>query len=670
MVLCLVAASLPAYAAPARAQHDRLPDCATERITGYIPVAQGTSDATELHYQVLLPKSDPDGDGKFHAVMDYSGYQPGLHIYDGLDDKFTCEGYAVIGLNIRGTGCSGGDFDYFEPRQAEDGREAIEWLAKQDWSSGRIAMVGKSYPGITQLFVAGQPAPNGSFETPEGLVAIVPGHVFGDLYRDVPYPGGIMNVTFASYWSAGRIVEPFQAPIQDHLERQGGPNPEEPHKWNPSEFSPDPSKVDPTCLRNTLDHAANPPQNPFVKALYNHYDGELFKERSPWYWANNIEVPTMLVESWQDEQVGSRATELVERFNDDLTWRGLFTNGDHGEYYGDHVFPAILEFLDFYLAQEVPERFQGGTVTTTTFDPKHENPVAAEKSGDEEKGKGTYTTTTRPETFEESLARYEAELPLQINWETGAKGGRTPAWTSRHDDFPASETTPWRLNLTADNRLVENDAEKGQVSYDYTPGEGSQQRGFELTDGVQIGHWDERPPEGTYAMFETPTFDSDKVLAGTASVDLTVSSSAVDTDFQVTLTEVRPDGQEMFVQQGWLRASHRKLDEKQSTALRPYQTHLLEDARPLVPGEKTPIRIEVFPFAHAFRAGSQLRVYVEAPHVKPDLWGFALLPVPARNTIHTGPGASSIALPLLEGGTAQAPLPPCTVRNQPCRADD
>jgi len=643
VVLCLVAGSLPAYIGPARAQHDNLPECASERVTGYIPVAQGTADATELHYQVFLPKNDPDGDGKFHAVMDYSGYQPGLHIWDGLDDRFTCEGYAVIGLNIRGTGCSGGDFDYFEPRQAQDGREAIEWLAKQEWSSGRIAMVGKSYPGITQLFVAGQPGPGGEFESPDGLVAIVPGHVFGDLYRDVPYPGGIMNVTFASYWSAGRIVEPLQAPIEDQFKR---------------------GEFDEKCSRNTVDHAANPPQNPFVKALYNHYDGGLFKERSPWYWAHNISVPTLLVESWQDEQVGSRATELIERFNDDLRWRGLFTNGDHGEYYGSHVFPAIKEFLSFYLAQEIPPRFQGGTVTT--FEPNGDGGNAAPTApgGDGSEGHGPWEE--RDETFEEALARYEAEPPLQINWETGAGGDRVPAWTTRHDDFPASETKAWRLNLTSDGKLTETDSAPGRTSFNYVPGQ-SQQRGYPLTRGQQIGRWDEKPLPGTYAMFETPAFESDKVLAGTASVDLTVSSTAVDTDFQVTLTEVRPDGKEMFVQQGWLRASHRKLDESQSTALRPYQTHLLEDAQPLVPGQATPVRIEVFPFAHAFRAGSKLRLYVEAPHVKPDLWGFALLPTPAQNTIHTGPGLSSVALPLLEGTTAQAPLPPCRVRNQPCR---
>lgn len=646
LMICLVAALMPVSAGPARAQHDRPPGCAKERLTGYIPVAQGTPDATTLHYQVFLPKDEIAGPGPYAAVMDYSGYQPGLHIWDGLDDHFTCEGYAVIGLNIRGTGCSGGDFDYFEPRQAEDGREAIEWLAKQPWSNGRIAMVGKSYPGITQLFVAGQPlTPGGDVDTPEGLVAIVPGHVFGDLYRDVPYPGGIMNITFAAGWSVGRIYEPFQAPIEDQFDR---------------------GELDPQCTRNTADHLANPPQNPFVKALYNQYDGPLFHERSPWYWAHNIDVPTFLMESWQDEQVGSRATELIERFAPELEWRYLGTNGDHGEYYGSDVLPYIDEFLRFYLAREIPAAYQGGTVTE--FIPKHDNPKAAVK--DEEKNKGTYVT--RPETYEEALARYEASDPMRINWETGAGGGRVPAWSSTYASWPPPNQRVWRLHTTADGALVEQPGGPGTVSYRYTPGIGTQQRGgYKLTGSLPTvpnthpASWSETPPEGTYAMFETPVLESDKVLAGPASVDLTVSSTAPDTDFQVTMTEIRPDGQEMFVQQGWLRASHRELDPQQSTELRPFQTHVLEDSKLLVPGQPTEVRIELFPFAHTFRAGSKLRIYIEAPHVKPDLWGFALLPIPATNTIHTG--ASSVALPLLEGESAQAPLPNCPLRNQPCR---
>lgn len=658
IVLCLIAASLPIYASPALATHRDGGACKTpsKKIQGYIEVAKGTPDATTLHYQVLLPNEALFGAGPYATVLDYSGYKPAITFYDGVHDHFLCQGYAVAGVNIRGTGCSGGKFDYFEPRQAEDGREAIDFLTSQTWSNGRLAMVGKSYPGITQLFVAGQSlTPPSDPRTPKGLVAIVPGAVFGDLYRDVPFPGGIMNVTFAAGWSAGRVFEPFSDPLYEHGAIQ---------------------KNDQQCIRNTAEHIQNPPFNPFVKALYNQYDGPLFHERSPWYWADNIDVPTFLFETWQDEQVGSRASELIERFDPDLEWRFLATNGDHGghgDYYGNNVLPYIDEFLRFYLAQEVPTRFQGGTVTT--FDPNGNGgnaqpsppPSGTPKNGPWE---------TRPENFDETLARYEAEPPVQINWENGALGERVPAWITHHDDFPAPDTTVWRLNMApgeggaSAGQLIEGDAPEDEVSYDYVPGSSQQRGGYELKSELPneaMAKWEERPAPGTFAMFETEQLQSDKLLAGPASVDLTVSSTAADTDFQVTLTEIRPDGKEMFVQQGWLRASHRALDKELSTPLRPFQTHLLEDAAPLVPQAKTAVRLEVFPFAHAFRAGSKLRIYVEAPHVKPDLWGFALLPIPAQNTIYTGPALSSVALPLLDGATAQAPLPPCTLRNQPCR---
>jgi hypothetical protein len=162
---------------------------------------------------------------------------------------------------------------------------------------------------------------------------------------------------------------------------------------------------------------------------------------------------------------------------------------------------------------------------------------------------------------------------------------------------------------------------------------------------------------------------ADKVLMGSASVDLTVSSSAVDTDFEVTLSEIRPDGYETFVQQGWLRASHRMEDSSLSTPLRPWHTDVLTDASLLLAGQPTKVRIEVFPFGHVFRAGSRIRLTVAAPHVHPDLWGFAGLPLPALNTIYTSKNyPSSVALPLLSGDVAHAGYPALnSLRNQPSR---
>jgi putative CocE/NonD family hydrolase len=610
LLAALVAALLPLTSS---ARADRSPAGRTSY--GYIPVAQADPlNKTELHYKVELPDPAVWGDGPYPTVVDYSGYYPGLYIYDGLAERFLDNGYAVAGVNIRGTGCSGGRFDYFEPLESRDGAEAINWLATQSWSNGRVAMVGKSYPGITQLFVAA--------EQPEALKAIVPGSVFADLYRDVPYPGGILNATFAGGWSAQRIAD------------QGLIYQEYPQV-----------KDDQKCMQHQAEHAANPPFNPFVRAVQpqNNFDGDLYHERSPWYFADKINVPTLLIEAFQDEEVGSRAMELIERLRPGLDWRMSVTNGDHGEYYGAEMFPQVLRFLSYHLKQQVPatdEQYAGLT-------------------------------------YDEALARYRAENRVTVNFENGANGNRNSAFTRTFDSWPPTGQEVWRLALTgsgASGGLVDAasapSAMPGKVDYRYVPGVGSQERGGFDIAGEPPAQWSDRPPAGMSASFSTDPLDADKMLFGPASADLLVSSTAADTDFELTLSEVRPDGQEMFVQQGWLRASHRKLDPAQTTALRPFQTHLATDVQPLVPGTPTPVRIELFPFGHVFRAGSRLRLTVAAPHVRPDLWGFAALPVPALNSIHTGGvTASSLALPLMAGYTAPTPRPPCTLRNQPCRPE-
>jgi predicted acyl esterase len=601
--------------------------------TGYIPVAVGTLDEAQLHYKVMLPDKEKYGPGPYPAVIDYSGYIPGLNVYDGLDDRFVAAGYAVVGLNIRGSACSSGKFDYFEPRQNVDGVEALDWLAEQEWSNGRFGMVGKSYPGITQLFVAGAKAiPGDGNRTQEWidgvladhLAAIVPGHVFGDLYRDVPYPGGIQNVTFAGGWSAQRAYEGYIA--------------------GPQHFAQ--GKADEQCMRNQAQHAANPPFNPFVQALQpqNNFDSALFRQRSPFWFAEEIDTPMFLIEAWQDEQVGSRATHLLEVVNDDLPWKFLGTNGDHGEYYGAHVFPHILEFLSYYLPAAGP----GASGSATAGTPAAEQALA------------------------QARAEYEAEPDVIINWEVDEK--RTPAWTETYDTWPVPGLTPDRLYATPDGGLTaDKPATTGTSDYLYAPEIGSQERGGYDLAGVPAASWDDRPADGTSASFTTAPLSGDKVLLGTASIDLWLSSTAPDTDLEVTLSEVRPDGKEVFIQQGWLRASHRKENPERSTELRPFQTHQALDSQPLVPGTPSLMRVEIFPFGHVFRDGSQVRVTVAAPHVHPDLWGFTAIPTPARNTVHTGgETASSVVLPLVSGAEAKVEaLPACggirVLRNQPCR---
>jgi hypothetical protein len=170
---------------------------------------------------------------------------------------------------------------------------------------------------------------------------------------------------------------------------------------------------------------------------------------------------------------------------------------------------------------------------------------------------------------------------------------------------------------------------------------------------------------GTELTYTTPRLTHDAEFLGSGSADLWMSSTAPDTTLQVMISEIRPDGQESFVADGWLRLTQRKLDQRASTVLRPVQTDLLADFEPLTPTVPALARVQIEPFDHVFRAGSAIRLSIDAPASS-----LVPLPLPATNTVEHTPGMeSAVVLGYLPGARAQSPLPACTqLLNQPCRA--
>ena len=97
---------------------------------------------------------------------------------------------------MRGTGCSGGAFSFFERLQSLDGYDVIETVARQPWVLGhRVGMIGISYGGISQLFVAATDPPH--------LAAIAPLSVIDNTATTL-YPGGILNTGFALPYANAR----------------------------------------------------------------------------------------------------------------------------------------------------------------------------------------------------------------------------------------------------------------------------------------------------------------------------------------------------------------------------------------------------------------------------------------------------------------------------------
>jgi hypothetical protein len=120
-------------------------------------------DNVELNATLYLPKT-PDGSlPKTPAIFTLTPYISDT--YHARGAYFASHGYAFALVDVRGRGNSGGDFEPFanEPR---DGRDVVEWLAKQPFCDGKVAMWGGSYAGFDQWATAK--------EFPPHLATIVP----------------------------------------------------------------------------------------------------------------------------------------------------------------------------------------------------------------------------------------------------------------------------------------------------------------------------------------------------------------------------------------------------------------------------------------------------------------------------------------------------------------
>ena len=119
---------------------------------------------------------------------------------------------------------------------------------------------------------------------------------------------------------------------------------------------------------------------------------------------------------------------------------------------------------------------------------------------------------------------------------------------------------------------------------------------------------------GEGLTFLTSPLEEETELTGPSAVKCFVSSSTTDADLFVVLRVFSPDGEEVVFQgaidphtpiaQGWLRASHRKLDHSLSEPWRPYHSH--DQKEPLAPGVPVELDIEVWPTSIVIPAGYQI----------------------------------------------------------------
>lgn len=110
----------------------------------------------------------------------------------------------------------------------------------------------------------------------------------------------------------------------------------------------------------------------------------------------------------------------------------------------------------------------------------------------------------------------------------------------------------------------------------------------------------------------TPPLSEDLEVTGPIALYLYASIDSEDTNWKVTLYDVDPGASESLrlLTRGWLKASHRALDQGKSKPLQPYHPHT--SSEPVVPGEIYEYAIEIGPVSNVFKAGHRIKLQIES----------------------------------------------------------
>jgi uncharacterized protein len=455
---------------------------------------------------------------------------------------------------------------------------------------------------------------------PEHLRAVSASGLFGDVYRDIVYPGGVTNYGFPLLWTG--VVRPA-------YDIGGGTA----GGLYPVEDTSD------ECAANQLERSRTVTEDPLVQGL-DDTDGEWYRARSLVSYVDRIRVPVHVTAAYQDEQTGGRGpTNVFDHLPATVSRRLVLVNGEHGTQTEEHIVGDRIAWMDYWMLGR--ERADLGFVT-----------------GEADLASVFGSRQTATETSRVILG-YQGE---------GRAVGEIPS-----NGFPLGQTGFVDAYATAGRRLT---LDRGAVQ----PGtatwiNGSRRQSYAHLAGSNTGG-ELTSPTGPDEVELAMRFDRATAIAGPITANLFVASSAPDTELFVQLIDRAPDGTLLYLNRGMLRGSHRAVDRSQSQVTaggriyRPWRPHQRREL--VLPGAVVDYLIDVFPVGHVFLPGHELVVKVHAPPLEDNDYAYVQKTLPGVNTLHFGPSTPSrVMLPVIpmeEVRGFQPPPGPCAYASMRCIA--
>jgi len=507
--------------------------------------------------------------------------------------------------------------------------------------------MGISYGGISQLFTAKT--------RPPSLAAISPLSVI-DATQTTLYPGGVLNTGFAVNWAKERI----------HDAKPAGPDSGQPWAYKRIQDG------DTTCAANQALHGQAVDLLAKIRAN-SHYKPKIADPVSPVTFVDKIAVPTFMACQWTDEQTGGHCPTLARRFTGTQKKWFTFTNGTHVDSLDPETFNRWYDFLKLYVAQEAP------IITSPAIK------AAAPAIYQEAMGISGVMLPPDPiqeqPTYDQALKAFEQQQPIRVLFDNGAgsdPGHPVPAYEHSFAAFPVPGTTAHRWYLGAKGALRASKPRRAKVDRFRWNAHARPMTNFTGdTAGGENGLWTATPPydwtqnpPGTAPSYVTAPLKANTTVLGAGAVNLWVRSSKPTVDLQATITEVRPDGKETFVQGGWVRGNERKLDRRKSTKLEPVLSLRKHDVKAMPKRRFVKVTVPLYYEGHAYRAGSRIRVILSAPNGDQPIWSFSETRPKGRATVriaHSRKRPSNLVLPVVASDVPTG-LPPCPgLRGEPCR---
>src|SRR5580700_1617528 len=513
-------------------------------------------------------------------------------------------GFATVSLQMRGTGCSGGAFDLFGYPSDADAYDVIETVAHQPWVAlHKVGMVGISYSGLSEFPSAGT--------DPPGLAAIAPMSPTDDLFS-TGYPGGIYNNGFAAEWinsrisdakaaatdTGGQLVQSSTTPISG----VGQP-------WTYYEIDSELASsngASSNCLSNQALHNQSEDLAGLIgpqlvaPGTGSGRDPALFDRRSMVGWAAHVNVPVFLSGALQDEQTGPQWPALIDAVPKSTPLYSNMVNGGHIDSTDPQTISRWLEFLDIYVADEVPTA--PSALASAVLDG-----FTGFASGVSAQAPLPAIRFTGDTDVAAARADFAAQTPLvRVLFDNGAgSAGPGDIQSTYSADFsswpPAGAVESLYLGRKG---TLNPTAPAQQKSATFTLDPSARPATSLPASGnawAANPGWDWTTVPATDGIaFETTPFTTATTIVGPATLDLWIKSATPVEDFQATITEVRPSAaQEEYVTSGFLRSSN-QVDLSDSTPLFTDPSYLGSDARNLSASDYTLVKIPIDPVVHTF----------------------------------------------------------------------